>query len=154
MSHPGSYFYSSSRPCPVPPLPGSSASLERSVLLGLAIPALARIFASAAAIRERIRPSSASLLANRDISASYSSHSGICRALANFGSFYNNGQWKGTRTVDIMPTVRGFWQRSIVLARWSLSLLPANESGNSVFVRIPCADTYTMFHTVEVFFKL
>jgi len=50
-------------------------------------PALASSFTSAAAALASMRPSSASLRVKRAISASYTSHSGICRARESFGSF-------------------------------------------------------------------
>ena len=52
--------------------------------------ALARILESAAAISDCKRPSLDNRWANFAISPSYSSHSGICRARASFGSFCEN----------------------------------------------------------------
>lgn len=68
-----------------------TSSLSPSMLTAPFDPAPASTFASAVAIRECILPSSANCLVNRAISVSYSSHSGIWRARASFGSFYISG---------------------------------------------------------------
>jgi hypothetical protein len=89
--------YNSSRPCSESLVgdicsSGSAACAPSFVSTTGAVPTLARMFTSTAAILERMRPSSASLRANREISESYSSHSGIARARASFGSFCRNVQ--------------------------------------------------------------
>ena len=71
---------------------GSTSSVWSFLSATADVPALARTFTSTAATLERIRPSSASFRANREISESYSSHSGIARARASLGSFCQNVQ--------------------------------------------------------------
>jgi hypothetical protein len=83
------YDYSSSRIAPG----GDSttlvwvSSVSGGVWTGPTDPTLASSFTSAAATVACRRPSSTSLCVKRAISESYSSHSGIFRARASFGSF-------------------------------------------------------------------
>jgi hypothetical protein len=132
------YDHSSSRISPG----GDSTSLVRvssvsdGIWTGPTDPALASSFTSAAAALTCMRPSSANLRVKRAISESYCSHSGIFRARASFGSFcvrravvceFRASYFRKVRTVS------GFWQRSMVLALWSLSSLPEKKSYNLNF---------------------
>jgi hypothetical protein len=132
------YDYSSSRIAPG----GDSTSLvwvssvSAGVWAGPTDPALASSFTSAAAAVACMRPSSASLRVKRAISESYCSHSGIFRARASLGSFcVRSAAVCEVRASYIRKgqTVSGFWQRSIVLALWSLSSLPEKDSYNLDF---------------------
>jgi hypothetical protein len=125
----GKYNHNSSR---TGPSDGSTSLAWAScVSAGLwADPALASSFTSAVAALTWMRPSSANLRVKCAISESYSSHSGICRARESFGSFYTRSSAARELPVPFQVqarTVSGFWQRSIVLARRSLSLLPERQ---------------------------
>ena len=93
--------------------------------------ALARTLESAAAMSDCRRPSLDSRCASFAISLSYSSHSGIWRARASFGSFCKHQDvmisLRITFDAVTMRTVNGFWHRSMVLARSNRSLLPVNR---------------------------
>lgn len=84
------YIHSSSRPGSLESsVDGVCSTVSVSLLGSLMVPepTFASTLTSTAAAFERMRPSSASLRAKRAISESYSSHSGMARARASFGSF-------------------------------------------------------------------